>query len=277
MKDKDVFAGGLPLGKETDYQFNYNASLLFPIARVQGRDQISLQSPLPFNGVDRWTAFELSWLTENGMPRVAIAQFDFSCDSENIIESKSFKLYLNSFNQTVFSCKKALIACMQRDLSAVCVGEVNIKLFAVDDYPVDEPDNYFCLDSLDVECSVYQPAADLLCTSGIKGVWRLKSHLLRSLCPVTGQPDWASVYIHYSGREIDRASLLAYIISYRNHQGFHEQCVEQIFNDLLLNCKPDELTVYARFMRRGGLDINPLRTTRSAIDNSLLNARTARQ
>ena len=280
MANKDAFENGIPLGKDTEYQFDYDATLLFPIARQQGRDQIPLAADsLPFTGFDRWTAFELSWLNEHGVPQVAIAEFDFPHSSQFIIESKSFKLYLNSFNQTVIADKFTLIDILQRDLSAACNGHVVARLMAVDDYPVAEPDGFQCLDELPITCKHYQPNASLLTIDNASGKWQLKSHLLRSLCPVTGQPDWASVYIEYSGKRINPESLLAYIISYRNHQGFHEQCVEQIFCDIHKHCSPEQLTVYARFMRRGGLDINPIRSTTDDISeiDRFSRFRTARQ
>ena len=277
------FEEGIPLGKHTDYQFDYDASLLFPIARQLGRDSLNISAQaLPFAGADRWTAFELSWLNAKGVPQVAIAEFNFSCESKNIIESKSFKLYLNSFNQTKLLDATELQTILQTDLSRVCEGEVEAKLFSVDDYQIMEPDDFICIDDVDVVCSVYEPDVNLLNVDSVdidKQRQKIKTHLLRSLCPVTGQPDWATLYIDYQGPVIEHSSLLAYIVSFRNHQGFHEQCVEQIFTDILHYCQASELSVYARYMRRGGLDINPIRFTSGYEQEAmaLINARTARQ
>lgn len=282
MDNKNSFDSDIPLGKEAEYHFEYDPGLLFPIPRKKGREDLGmLADEVPFDGVDRWTAFELSWLNEKGMPQVGIAEFDFSCNSKNIIESKSFKLYLNSFNQTPIKDKSGLISTLQQDLSLVCDGAVTVKIFGVDNYPIIGPDNFTCMDDSDITCNNYEPKADLLSLTGNQKTTQtqFKSHLLRSLCPVTGQPDWATVYIDYTGHEISTSSLLTYIISYRNHQGFHEQCVEQIFTDIQQQCKPHELTVYARFMRRGGLDINPMRYCNNSNKKlrELINIRTARQ
>ncbi len=282
MADFKGFSEGMPLGKETEYSFSYDSGLLFPIKRQLGRDKISVSATaLPFEGIDRWTAFELSYLTETGQPKVAIAQFDFDASSENIIESKSFKLYLNSFNQTVVPDQAWLKRCLEKDLAKAANGRVEVQLFTVDNYPIEEPGNYIDLDQQCIHCVEYSPNANLLSLSDNEETtdFAFKSHLLRSLCPVTGQPDWASLYIKYRGPSICTESLLRYIVSFRNHQGFHEQCVEQIFCDLKHLLSPQSLMVYARYMRRGGLDINPFRMMGNDKYNqkTLIAVRTARQ
>lgn len=249
------------LGKATDYQFEYNPGLLFPISRQAGRELLGIHDMLPFHGIDRWTAYELSWLNPQGLPQVAIAEFDFRCESPNIIESKSLKLYLNSFNQSFFAGVDDVQQTIAADLSRACGLAVEARLYPLAEYVYLPANDCRCLDSLQVACSIYQPEPGLLATGTRKVTEKLSSHLFRSLCPVTGQPDWASVFIAYTGKEIIAESLLQYLVSYRNHQGFHEQCVEQIFVDVIKHCQPEQLAVYARFMRRGGLDINPLRST----------------
>ena len=249
------------LGKEAQYRFNYDASVLFPIARADARAALGIGQALPFYGIDSWTAYELSWLNTEGLPQVAIAEFDFPCTALNLVESKSFKLYLNTFNNSQFAGADEVKATLARDLSAVAGAEVAVRLFKVDDYPRQQATGFTCIDPLSVRCEHYQPAPQLLTQGSGQVQEYLCSHVFRSLCPVTGQPDWASVYLFYQGWKIDHASLLQYLVSFRNHQGFHEQCVEQIFVELLHHCQPERLMVYARFMRRGGLDINPLRAT----------------
>ncbi len=256
---------GAPLGKESEYKTEYDPALLYPIPRALNREKLLLpdSSILPFSGEDIWNAYELSWLNAKGKPEVALATFNVSCESLNIVESKSFKLYLNSFNQTSVESAKVLRSTLQEDLTASFGGEVGVELLplstAFNDVALPDPD-FVCLDTLDVSISCYQRSPELLtCTDQrVKKKW--SSHLLKSNCPVTGQPDWASVYIAYEGREIVPESLLAYIVSYREQQDFHEHCVETIFTDLMTACAPERLTVYARYTRRGGLDINPFRS-----------------
>ncbi|CAA0106504.1 NADPH-dependent 7-cyano-7-deazaguanine reductase [BD1-7 clade bacterium] len=267
------------LGKDTAYSFDYNPDLLFPVPRAQGRRELGINTDaLPFVGLDRWTAYEVSWLNSDGMPQVAIVDFLFECTSESLVESKSFKLYLNSFNQTVMESVADLIKVLEKDLSVVSGGNVTVNLFGVDDYPIQTDETFKCLDDISVNCTQYEPDSGLLSGSVDlmkSGHYRLKSHLLRSLCPVTGQPDWATVFIEYRGGIINESQLLAYIVSYRNHQGFHEQCVEQIYQDISKLCKPDALSVYARYTRRGGLDINPWRANSMEFSPAVL--RTSRQ
>lgn len=248
------------LGQETHYEFQYNPALLFPIPRAQGRFTLGIVDQLPFVGVDRWTAYEVSWLDNNGMPQVRIADVEFSADSVCMVESKSFKLYLNSFNQTIFANEEAVIAAMQHDLTAVVQSAVSVVFKSLGVAVVGES-TAICLDDLSVVCQHYFPQPELLQYGVNETEAFLCTHLFRSLCPVTGQPDWASVYIRYAGCEIVKSSLLQYLVSYRQYQGFHEQCIEQIYCDIWQQCKPNKLMVYGRFLRRGGLDINPLRSS----------------
>ena len=283
------------LGKSSAYVDQYDASLLFPIPRADKRREIGIEGSPNFLGADLWTAFELSWLNPRGKPQVAIAHVTVPCDSINIVESKSFKLYLNSFNNTKFADAAAVATCMKADLNAAvwqkagaALGDiekspiqssVGVKILLpemFDREPVHELDG-LNLDRLDIECTRFTPAPDLLSAefdeAPVSEVFT--SSLLKSNCLVTGQPDWGSLRISYEGPQIEQAGLLQYIISFRNHNEFHEQCVERIFTDIWTRCKPIKLSVYARYTRRGGLDINPFRTSHpQAIP---LNIRTARQ
>lgn len=257
--------GPTHLGQASEYRDQYDASLLDPIPRSLARASLNLPEALPFTGVDRWTAYELSWLDTRGKPVVAMAEYEFLCTSPNIIESKSFKLYLNSFNQTAFDSWRQVAQRMEQDLSAACGAPVMVHLMPLRQALLTPGLGHFAaesIDDLDVHCDRYSPDATLLSLDpeGLEVQERLSSDLLKSNCPVTGQPDWASVYIHYSGPAIDRASLLRYIVSYRQHRDFHEHCVESLFTDILARCRPHKLTVYARYTRRGGLDINPWRS-----------------
>ncbi|MBT9506212.1 NADPH-dependent 7-cyano-7-deazaguanine reductase QueF [Rhodoferax sp.] len=282
------------LGKASAYIDQYDASLLFPIPRVAKRRDIGLDAVTPFFGADMWSAFELSWLNLRGKPQVALAHFTVPCESSNIIESKSLKLYLNSFNNTRFADVDAVKARLRADLSeaawrpippvdqtaggfsAPSIGVTIVLPEMFDREPVYELDG-LSLDRLDVECTRYTPAPDLLRVvpdePAVSEV--LTSNLLKSNCLVTGQPDWASVQIRYSGLPIEQEGLLQYLVSYRNHNEFHEQCVERIFMDIWTRCKPAKLSVYARYTRRGGLDINPFRTSYPQAMPG--NTRTARQ
>ncbi|HZF82104.1 MAG TPA: NADPH-dependent 7-cyano-7-deazaguanine reductase QueF [Burkholderiaceae bacterium] len=280
------------LGRASAYVDRYDASLLFPLSRTPQRLALGLPAPLPgkaptlpFFGADMWTAFELSWLNPRGKPQLAIAHFTFPCESPNIVESKSFKLYLNSFNSTVFADAEAVRERLRADLSEAAwrgsdrTGTVGVKLLAPDHFDregVAELDG-LDLDRLDLDCSAYEPAPQLLTAAfdepPVNEV--LTSRLLKSNCRVTGQPDWGSVQIRYSGPAIDQAGLLRYIVSFRNHNEFHEPCCERIFSDILARCAPTKLAVYCRYTRRGGLDINPFRT--SWPQALPANVRTARQ
>jgi 7-cyano-7-deazaguanine reductase len=273
------------LGKASAYADQYDAGLLFPIPRLDKRAEIGVGAQAPFFGADLWTAYELSWLNLRGKPQVAIAQVVVPCDTPNIVESKSFKLYLNSFNNTRFADASQVHARLKADLGeavwrgSVQSASVGVKLVLpemFDREPIQELDG-LSLDRLDVECDRYTPAPDLLTTAvgEVPVTEVLTSGLLKSNCLVTGQPDWGSVRIAYSGPQIEQAGLLQYLVSFRNHNEFHEQCVERIFMDLWRRCQPTKLTVYARYTRRGGLDINPFRTSHPQPLPS--QARTARQ
>jgi 7-cyano-7-deazaguanine reductase len=255
------------LGKETRYSDSYDANLLCPIPRVKARQSAQAPESLPFVGVDVWTAYELSWLNLDGLPQIAIVEFIVPCDSDSIVESKSFKLYLNSFIQTKFSSMEEVESHLVKDLSAATGAIVEVTLYELGEYqgiqPISEPQGV-CIDRQPVVIDTYTPDASLLRTEANGSINEtLYSHLLKTNCPVTDQPDWASIYIFYQGKKIDQAGLLKYIVSYRQHQDFHEQCVEQIFLDIMSACSPTQLSVYARYMRRGGLDINPFRSTHS--------------
>jgi 7-cyano-7-deazaguanine reductase len=274
-----------PLGRASAYADQYDASLLFPIARAPKRAEIGIAGAAPFFGADLWSAYELSWLNPRGKPQVAIAQVTIPCETPNIIESKSFKLYLNSFNASQFTDAEAVRARIRADVSEAVwrgsaqAGTVGVQLILpeqFDQQPIHEQDGLL-LDRLDIECTHYQPAPELLRAHHDEApvTETLVSHLLKSNCLVTGQPDWGSVQISYSGAQIDQEGLLQYIVSFRDHNEFHEQCVERIFMDIWQRCRPIKLEVYARYTRRGGLDINPLRT--SAPMPLPANVRTARQ
>lgn len=260
-----------PLGKETRYINQYNPGLLYPIPRQAAREQLGLTAAsLPFKGVDIWNAYEVSWLNARGKPLVRLAEFRVPADSASIIESKSFKLYLNSFNLTRFDNEAEVVARLQQDLSQAAGAAVVVQLYSVEQGLYPQPLTGECLDDLDIEVQHYTPAPELLTSDPHQPVEEtLVSHLLKSNCPVTGQPDWASVQIHYRGSKIDRAGLLAYLISYREKGDFHEACVEQIFCDLQKSCAPELLSVYARYVRRGGLDINPFRSTEQLVPDNL--------
>ncbi len=277
------------LGKTSSYIDQYDAALLFPIPRSEKRAEIGITGQLPFMGADLWTAFELSWLNAKGRPQVAICHVTIPCESPFIAESKSVKLYFNSFNNTKFSGSNhgadevretialdigAAVFNVPRGERRVGVRMINVDAFSNEH--VQELDGVL-LDRLDVECTHYTPAPHLLhaATDEQPVSETLVSHLLKSNCLVTGQPDWGSVQITYNGPQIDQGSLLQYIVSFRNHNEFHEQCVERIYTDIWKHCKPTTLSVFARYTRRGGVDINPFRT--SYPQALPLNIRSARQ
>ncbi len=273
------------LGKPAAYADRYDASLLYPIPRADKRAEIGITGQLPFFGADLWTAYELSWLTPRGKPVVAIAHFTVPCESPNIIESKSFKLYINSFSNTNFASADEVLARLRADVTeavwrgGVVGSSVGVRLLAPDLFDreqVHELDG-LNLDRLDIECTDYSPRPDLLTAAFDEQPVNetLVSNLLKSNCLVTGQPDWGSVQIRYSGPAIDQGGLLRYLVSFRNHNEFHEQCVERIFTDIRRHCRPFKLAVYARYTRRGGLDINPFRTSHPLALPA--NVRTARQ
>ncbi|WP_028602521.1 NADPH-dependent 7-cyano-7-deazaguanine reductase QueF [Ottowia thiooxydans] len=260
-----------PLGKSTTYVDQYDASLLYPIARAPQRAAMGIHGQPMFFGADLWTAYELSWLNLRGKPQVAIAQIMVPAESTHIIESKSFKLYLGSFSGTRIADAEEVRQRISQDVSSAMWsgGEkratAGVKLVLADDFdnaPLHELDG-LSLDRLDIECEHFHPAPELL-SSAVeeKPVEEtLTSRLLKSNCPVTGQPDWGSVQIRYAGPQIDQEGLLKYIVSFRGHDDFHEHCVERMFTDIWARCHPTKLSVYARYTRRGGLDINPWRTS----------------
>lgn len=274
------------LGRDVSYPTQYDPTLLHPIPRLAARQQLGIGlQRLPFVGADLWTAFELSWLGPRGKPQVAIAQFTFPSETANIIESKSLKLYLNSLNNTRFEDAAAVRETLRRDLSeaawrgSASGGAVGVRLIEPAEFAAEQVAELdgLDLDRLDVDCEDYLPQPQWLRSAiGEPAVTEtLTSRLLKSNCPVTGQPDWASIQIRYHGAPIDQAGLLRYIVSFRNHTGFHENCVERIFVDIWQRCQPVHLSVYARYTRRGGLDINPLRA--NAPQPLPRNRRTARQ
>ncbi|MFQ2515243.1 NADPH-dependent 7-cyano-7-deazaguanine reductase QueF [Aeromonas caviae] len=268
MSKQERYAGasalqGLSLGQQSAYISQYTPSLLQPVPRSLNRDDLGLRGELPFQGCDVWTLYELSWLNAKGKPVVAIGEVFVPATSPNLIESKSFKLYLNSFNQTRCDSLEAVQALLVQDLSG-CVGApVSVTLFTLDQAPhqiAQLPGE--CIDNLDIEVDGYEFDETLLQGASGREIVEetLHSHLLKSNCLVTSQPDWGSVVIHYRGPRLDREKLLRYLISFRQHNEFHEQCIERIFTDLKHFCAPEKLTVHARYTRRGGLDINPFRS-----------------
>ncbi len=267
-----------PLGKKVSYIDQYDNTLLFPIERKQKREEIGIEGELPFHGFDTWNAFELSWLDLNGKPVVALAKFDISSDSLNLVESKSFKLYLNSFNNTKFKSKEDVQNILKNDIENSAKGTVSVTVFDVDDFDsvILKGFDGKNVDKQEISIDSYVVNTDFLKT--VEGNFvseSVYSNLLKSNCLVTGQPDWGTVFISYEGSEIDKQGLLKYIVSFRNHNEFHEQCVERIFVDIMNFCKPNKLTVHARYTRRGGLDINPIRSTEKIAPAE--NIRTTRQ
>lgn len=252
-----------PLGRDSAYPERYDAGLLYPIPRAANRVPLGIEEgALPFVGADEWHAFEMSWLNGRGKPMVAVARFRLPASSPCLIESKSWKLYLNSFNQTRFSDHDMVIATLEADLAGAAGAPVSVELLDLDSEALllqRLPGE--CLDELDIEVSDYTPSADHLKVTHEIVEETLYSHLLKSNCPVTGQPDWGSVMIRYRGPRLDREALLRYLIGYRQHQDFHEHCVEHIFCDLMARAQPERLLVLARYVRRGGLDISPWRGT----------------
>ncbi|MDR0251037.1 MAG: NADPH-dependent 7-cyano-7-deazaguanine reductase QueF [Burkholderiales bacterium] len=264
-----------PLGKASAYTEHYDASLLFPISRAAGRAELGInqsadfRAPLPFYGADFWNAFELSWLAPGGKPRVALARFTVPATSPNIIESKSLKLYLNSFNQTAFPSVDEVRHRLIGDLSAAAGAAVTVELILPQQFSEQRIAllEGFCLDAMSINIDTYTPCPEFLFARIDAPVITetLTSHLLKSNCPVTGQPDWGSLQIAYTGHPIDHEGLLKYIVSLRCHNEFHELCVERIFLELMRRCSPFRLSVYARYTRRGGIDINPFRASHADI------------
>ncbi len=273
------YTDNLLLGKATVYKSEYDPALLCPLPRQLKRDEIGLPKGLPFHGVDIWNAYELSWLTPRGKPVVAMGELRIPCESPHLIESKSIKLYLNSFNQTRFDDFESVRALLSRDLGGAAGAPVDVRLIGAPEF-VDQVFAVLpgeCIDDLDLKIDDYSLDASLLAGAADprqEVAETLHSHLLKSNCLVTRQPDWGSLLIRYQGARIDREALLRYLVSFRQHNEFHEQCVERIFVDLMHFCRPEKLTVYARYTRRGGLDINPYR---SNFEYEADNLRLARQ
>lgn len=252
-----------PLGETTRYPEHYSPDLLLAIPRADNRARLGLGKELPFDGVDIWNAWELSWLAANSQPRVATAEIRIPVGSPAIVESKSLKLYLGSFAMTRYASGADVRELIAADVGEIVGTPVDVRLDAVADtegacsgqMPGES------LDREDVSCDAWDVDAGLLSAdAGSVISEELHSNLLHSLCPVTLQPDSGSVLIRYHGPQIDREGLLRYIVSYRQHQDFHENCVERMFVHIQEHCRPDKLTVYARYQRRGGIDINPFRS-----------------
>lgn len=264
-----------PLGHRTETPDRYDANLLFPIPRAQARLEMGLKEPLPFMGADVWTAYEVSWLNPKGKPQVAIAQLTIPCESPMLIESKSMKLYFNSFNNTEFVSSAEVVSTLKRDLSQACwrgassVGTVGVKLVEPDAFETQKIARLpgLSLDRLDIDARGATADPSQLRWADDETVVEevLTTELLRSLCRITAQPDWGALQIAYTGRAIDQETLLRYLVGYRNHQEFHEPLVEKVFRDIWETLKPVKLSVYARYTRRGGLDINPFRSSHPAM------------
>lgn len=268
------------LGKKSAYVTHYDPTLLFPIARKLKRDEIGVPNELPFYGFDIWNHYEVSWLNQQGKPIVALATIVYSCTTPNIIESKSMKLYFNSFNQSVFSDVKEVQAVITGDISANVGGEVTVTIHTLPlqaSIVTAAAFNGLCIDTLDVTCQDYLVNPDFLTTDDCIVNEVLYSDLLKSNCLVTEQPDWGSVQIAYRGKQINASGLLKYIVSFRHHNEFHEQCIERIYMDIWQRCQPLELTVYGRYTRRGGLDINPFRSSTNFALDQINNIRLCRQ
>ena len=265
-----------PLGESSQYAEGYSPKRLFPMPRAEGRSAVGLRGALDWYGQDVWTGYEFSWLNERGKPEVAVMRLTVAAESSHIVESKSMKLYLNGYAQTRFDSTSKVRDRLAEDLSHAFGGAVAVELVALAEpsLGVSELAGY-CLDELDVEITDYQRNPDLLVLAATQGAKETKetketpvtqvltTHLFRSLCPVTAQPDWASVIVSYSGAAIDQAGLLKYLVSYRQHQAFHETTVERIYADIWERCQPERLSVSGRFLRRGGLDISPTRSSES--------------
>ncbi len=266
-----------PLGRKSYYSDKYDATLLYPLPRSRKKDIITVpfiekmqahyNNEIPMHGYDLWNMYELSWLTPDNKPCVAIGRIVYDCTSPKLIESKSLKLYLNSFNNSTFSSSNVVAETIKHDLTTALETEILVELFLLTSESarasIIKPHGE-CIDDIDFSmdehnfekrCQFLKSGISSDCTSEV-----FHSNLLRSNCPVTGQPDWGTVVISYNGTKIDHAGFLKYIVSYRNHHGFHEHCVENIYYDLMFHCRPKYLTVMACYTRRGGVDINPLRT-----------------
>lgn len=268
-----------PLGEKIPKPSKYDPGILYPIPRWAARSLLDIDKKLTMYGLDHWHAYELSWLNTRGKPQAAIAEFYFSSDSENVVESKSLKFYLNSFNQEQFDSTEKLAAIIRNDLSALSKSEVKVSvqdLQNIYEDPVQARAGK-SIDGLDISINGPQPDPSLLQTED-DAVFdeQLFSDLFKSNCPVTNQPDWASFSIQYTGAKINEASLLAYLCSFRQHQGYHEECAERIYRDIMQVCRPNELSIALNFLRRGGLDINVYRST-EPVGAEVVKARLIRQ
>lgn len=267
------------LGKKTEYDHPYDPEILFAIPRLEKRNEMGISHPLPFFGFDLWNHYEVSWLNQKGKPEVALSEISYNCESKFIIESKSMKLYFNSLNHTHFENAEAVRNTVRNDLEKKIGRGVSVNII-----PLTLSQNHHaihdfsgtCLDDLDIECATYLVDPNFLTTNTEVIEETVYSHLLKSNCLVTKQPDWGSIQISYKGKEINKEGLLRYLISFRNHNEFHEQCIERIFMDIMKQCQPEELTIYGRYTRRGGLDINPYRSTKNILDHDK-NLRLVRQ
>jgi 7-cyano-7-deazaguanine reductase len=252
-----------PLGEQSDYPRHYDPDLLYAIPRWASRSLLNIDKTIPLQGFDLWRAYELSWLNERGKPQVAMGELYFDARSENLVESKSLKLYLNSLNNETFASADSFSARVATDLKELTRSEVQVVIRQLAESPlshVQVPPGK-CIDDMDSGIIEIQPDAEILKTTGSQTEHSaLYSNLFRSNCPITGQPDWATVMVQYSGPTIDEQSLLAYLCSFRQHAGYHEECAEMIYRDLMFKCEPTDLVVGMNFARRGGLDINPFRS-----------------
>ncbi len=263
-----------PLGESIPSPSKYDPGILYPIPRWPARSLLDIDKKIPMHGFDHWHAYELSWLNQKGKPVVAVGAFLFDADSENIVESKSLKLYLNSFNQEKFGSSQAIAEVIANDLSALSKSEAKVSITGVDDasYGTEVIRIGKKIDSIDVEISQFEPEPSLLSTEDeIVFDEELSSDLFRSNCPVTGAPDWASLVMSYTGQKISEESLLKYVCSFRQHQAYHEECAERIYRDITVQCQPQELSVSLNFLRRGGLDINVYRSSNPVSSEQVLN------
>lgn len=261
-----------PLGSQTEHPKKYQPDVLYPIPRWASRSLLDIDKKIRMFGLDHWQAYELSWLNGSGKPQVAIGEFYFNSESENIVESKSLKLYLNSLNQERYKNIETVRSLIEQDLSLVSRSEVKVVIHRLDEVEAESSSarSGRCIDHIDVELVAQLPDAELLKTAEVDADDEiLYSDLFRSNCPVTGQPDWASIELRYTGKKICEPSLLQYLISFREHQGYHEECAERIFRDIMLTCQPSELRVGMNFLRRGGLDINVYRSTEPVTSDSV--------
>ena len=268
-----------PLGEKTKYPLKYDPGLLYPIPRSPARSLLKIENNMVMHGIDHWRAYEISWLDQTGKPQVAVGEFFFNSESENIIESKSLKLYLNSLNDKSHKDVSEVIEKITKDLSRTSCSNVKVVLahpFEIKD-PISNNRSESSIDSELIECRSSYPDETVLQTeTDIIFDAELYSDLFRSNCPVTGQPDWASFHIKYTGPKIKPDSLLTYLCSYRQHDGYHEECTERIYRDIMLQCGPTELKLSLNFLRRGGIDINVYRSTKPITGDSM-GIRTVRQ